>query len=135
MADLAAVQQALAPSDPGRLPASAQAHRLLADHLIPGSLRPTVERRVDDLIDYQSPRYAQSYLREVLSVLSLELAKAPRPNLPVTTAFAIGLYKLMAYKDEYEVARLHLDTYERAKLERQVRAGGRGCGSCSSLRC
>jgi indolepyruvate ferredoxin oxidoreductase len=125
VADPAAVRQALAPSDPGLPAASAPAQRLLADHLIPANLRPTVERRVGDLIDYQSLRYAQSYLREVVSVLAREQANAPSPELPVTTAFANGLYKLMAYKDEYEVARLHLDTSERAKLSDEFGPGAR----------
>ena len=47
---------------------------------------------------------------------ALALCEKEHPQLPVTSAFAHGLYKLMAYKDEYEVARLHLDTIERAKL-------------------
>ncbi len=125
VADPEAVRLALAPSDSGPAPAGAPALRLLADHLIPDVLRPTLERRVDDLIAYQSPRYAQSYLREVLSVLAVEQAKAPSPQLPVSAAFAVGLYKLMAYKDEFEVARLHLDTVERAKLRDEFGRGAR----------
>jgi indolepyruvate ferredoxin oxidoreductase len=35
---------------------------------------------------------------------------------PVAEAFARNLYKLMAYKDEYEVARLHLDAVEQARV-------------------
>ena len=120
-----AVRRALAPADRGPAPTGETARRLLSAHTIPGVLRPTLERRVDDLVDYQSPRYAGSYLGEVLSVLSVEQAKAPSPDLTVTTAFAVGLYKLMAYKDEYEVARLHLDSWERAKLDDEFGPGAR----------
>jgi indolepyruvate ferredoxin oxidoreductase len=35
----------------------------------------------------------------------------------IAEAYARGLYKLMAYKDEYEVARLHLDAADRARRE------------------
>ena len=40
-------------------------------------------------------------------------------------AVARNLFKLMAYKDEYEVARLHLDSFERAKLDRELGEGAR----------
>ncbi|HWD52744.1 MAG TPA: indolepyruvate ferredoxin oxidoreductase family protein [Acidimicrobiales bacterium] len=125
--DPTAVHRALAPAPTGSSPSSMgeAARRLLADHPVPDILRPVLERRVDDLVGYQSPGYAGSYLREVLSVLSAEQAGTPGPGLPVTTAFAVGLYKLMAYKDEYEVARLHLDAWERAKLDDEFGPGAR----------
>ncbi len=123
--DLAAVRRALSPADRRPSPTGEAAQRLLAGHVVPDSLRPTLERRVDDLIAYQSRRYADSYLRKVLAVLAVEQAKAPSPDLPVTAAFAVGLYKLMAYKDEYEVARLHLDAWERSKLNDEFGPGAR----------
>jgi indolepyruvate ferredoxin oxidoreductase len=74
-----------------------------------GELRRLLEIRVEDLVDYQNARYAQRYADDVMAVA----AKDER----IAEAYAKGLHKLMAYKDEYEVARLHLDAIERAKLE------------------
>jgi indolepyruvate ferredoxin oxidoreductase len=63
--------------------------------------------RIGELIDYQDVRYAAAYVDFVLAVAEREEARAPGRR-DVTHAVIRNLYKLMAYKDEYEVARLHL---------------------------
>ena len=63
--------------------------------------------RVGELIDYQDAPYAAEYVAFVLEVAARETAMAPG-RAEVTHAVIRYLYKLMAYKDEYEVARLHL---------------------------
>jgi len=63
--------------------------------------------RVGELIDYQNVRYPESYVDFVLSVAARERA-ALDGRSEITRAVIRHLYKLMAYKDEYEVARLHL---------------------------
>jgi indolepyruvate ferredoxin oxidoreductase len=123
--DPVAVRRVLASPDRGPLPAGQAARLLLGDRDIPDALRPVLEPRLDDLIAYQSTGYARGYLNHVLSVSAVEVAGAPSQQLPVTTAFAIGLHKLMAYKDEYEVARLHLDAMEQAKLSDEFGPGAR----------
>jgi indolepyruvate ferredoxin oxidoreductase len=66
-----------------------------------------IERRVAYLTDYQNAAYAQSYLRFVGKVQQAESALG---KTLLTETVARYLFKLMAYKDEYEVARLHTDT-------------------------
>ncbi len=61
--------------------------------------------RVPDLIDYQDAGYAQSYVDFVAQVRDAEAAVGSDTRL--SEAVARYLHKLMAYKDEYEVARLH----------------------------
>jgi indolepyruvate ferredoxin oxidoreductase len=63
--------------------------------------------RVGELIDYQDARYASAYVDFVLVVAAREAA-AGGGRTEIAHAVIRSLYKLMAYKDEYEVARLHL---------------------------
>jgi indolepyruvate ferredoxin oxidoreductase len=67
-----------------------------------------VERRVAFLTAYQSARYAARYRAAVERVKATEAAKAPG-QCGLAEAVARYLFKLMAYKDEYEVARLYTD--------------------------
>lgn len=61
-----------------------------------------------ELVAYQNERYAGRYEAFVEEVRQAEAALGGA-ELPLTEAVATYLYKLMAYKDEYEVARLALD--------------------------
>jgi indolepyruvate ferredoxin oxidoreductase len=73
------------------------------------SFAETVDRRVAFLTAYQSARYALRYLDWVEKVKTAEANKAPG-QCALSEAVARYLFKLMAYKDEYEVARLYTDT-------------------------
>ncbi len=80
------------------------------------SFEEVVERRVAFLTAYQSARYARRYRSWVDKVKAAEADKAPGKS-GLADAAARYLFKLMAYKDEYEVARLYTDP----SFERQVR--------------
>src|SRR5215470_4964437 len=67
-----------------------------------------VARRVDFLTAYQDAAYAGRYRDLVARVRATEVAKAPGKS-GLAEAVARYLFKLMAYKDEYEVARLYSD--------------------------
>src|SRR3954447_20914685 len=82
-----------------------------------GELRRLLEIRVADLVGYQSAAYARRYAGDVMAVAAVDPA--------VGEAYARGLHKLMAYKDEYEVARLHLDAVERAKVSAEFGEGAK----------
>jgi indolepyruvate ferredoxin oxidoreductase len=71
-------------------------------------LQRLLEVRVNDLVAYQGLRYAARYVDVVRTVAQRE-RKLGEAGQPVAEAVAWNLYKLMAYKDEYEVARLHLE--------------------------
>ena len=80
-----------------------------------------VQRRSDDLVAYQNAAYAAGYREAVARVREAEAGLDPR--LPLAAAVARNLYKLMAYKDEYEVARLSLDPQLTAAITAQFGAG------------
>ena len=76
---------------------------------LPDSILGIAERNAEDLIRYQNRRYAEEYASEVLRTYRAEQDASPGSEA-LTRAVANYLYKLMAYKDEYEVARLSLES-------------------------
>jgi len=70
--------------------------------------------RACDLVEYQNDSYAKEYTDFVEQVRVAESAAVG--TTIVTEAVARYLYRLMAYKDEYEVARLAVDPAFRSKL-------------------
>ena len=86
------------------------------DHLI--------RTRADDLTAYQDGAYARRYLDVVERVRAAEQDKTPG-SAALTEAVARYLYKLMAYKDEYEVARLSLEPVLEAGLTAEFGPGAR----------
>ncbi|WP_223166820.1 indolepyruvate ferredoxin oxidoreductase family protein [Nonomuraea sp. SYSU D8015] len=79
--------------------------------------------RVADLTGYQNADYARTYEEDVRRVTELAVERAgEEAGAAIALAYARGLHKLMAYKDEYEVARLHLDPAEQARREREFGA-------------
>jgi indolepyruvate ferredoxin oxidoreductase len=83
-------------------------------------LEKLIASRVDLLTQYQNAAYAAEYRDAVQRVRAAETAMvgAGKP-LPLTEAAARNLAKLMAYKDEYEVARLYTDPVFLDKLRAQ----------------
>jgi indolepyruvate ferredoxin oxidoreductase len=65
-----------------------------------------IAHRSKELTAYQDAAYAHRYVEQVEAV---RLAEAKLGSDALTRAVAVNLYKLMAYKDEYEVARLYTD--------------------------
>lgn len=80
-----------------------------------GSLENMVKKRVDFLTSYQNAAYAQKYVKLVEEVKAVEEQEIPG-SAALTAAVAKYYFKLMAYKDEYEVARL----YTNGDFERTV---------------
>jgi len=84
-------------------PATARApHRQLAK-----TLEETIARRVEHLTAYQDAAYAARYRQLVDRVRA---AEAPLGRSELTAAVARSYHKLLAIKDEYEVARLYTAT-------------------------
>lgn len=84
---------------------------------MPESLENVIATREALLAAYQSEAYARSY-RDVVERIR-EKEKLLNAKLPLTRAVAVNLAKLMAYKDEYEVARLYADPAYLDKLREQ----------------
>ena len=93
----------LAAADPDRLP-DIESPR---DEIKPRTLDDLINHRAEILIRYQNDAYAERYRNMVAVVRAAEEAAGLGEKL--TRAVATYGYKVMAYKDEYEVARLFTD--------------------------
>jgi len=105
--DPATVERIIAPKDAAAAPAP-----------VSESLDEMIQRRVEFLTAYQNTAYAQKYTMLVERVRKQEQHKA-KGLTGVTEAVARFYFKLMAYKDEYEVARLYADPAFMQKVKAQ----------------
>jgi indolepyruvate ferredoxin oxidoreductase len=78
------------------------------------TLETLVARRREFLTAYQNQAYAGTYAAFVERVRQ---AESPLGKTTLSEAVARNLFKLMAYKDEYEVARLHTETGFRERID------------------
>ena len=102
--DLGAVEGLAATGDEGLEPPA------------PKTLDEFVERRVADLTEWQNAAWAARYRGLVERVREAERGLGEGAGEALSGAVARFAYKLMAYKDEYEVARLYTDGAFRERL-------------------
>ncbi|MGN0065624.1 MAG: indolepyruvate ferredoxin oxidoreductase family protein [Nocardioides sp.] len=74
---------------------------------LPDEVHEAVAQRAADLVGYQGEPLARDYVARVVAVWQAE--RALGLGTALTRAVAVNLFKLTAYKDEYEVARLLTD--------------------------
>jgi indolepyruvate ferredoxin oxidoreductase len=98
-----------AAADPGLVEArAAPPSASPASHRISETLDELIDRRVTFLTGYQDAAYAARYRARIARVRAAETASLPG-GTALTEMVARALFKLMAYKDEYEVARLYTE--------------------------
>jgi indolepyruvate ferredoxin oxidoreductase len=78
-------------------------------HRLSETLDEVISRRITFLTSYQNAAYAARYAGRIDRLRAAETA-ALAGSTALTDAAARALFKLMAYKDEYEVARLYTDS-------------------------
>ena len=108
----------IAVHDPEKIASLLEPRQTTADLSGPTSLQDLVEHRQQELTRYQSRSYAKRYVRFVEKMRAAE-EKAVPGQTALTEAVARALFKLMAIKDEYEVARLYTDGRFKKQLAQQ----------------
>ena len=88
-----------------------------SETIAPMSLAALIHDRVKRLTDYHSAKFAARYLARVEALRKQD--PQPETDSSITRAYAEQLYRLMAIKDEYEVARLHSSPEFKAQLAAQ----------------
>jgi indolepyruvate ferredoxin oxidoreductase len=128
VADPAGFAQAVAATSavaPARPPTEPERRLIASVGAAPGSeLHRIVAARIPDLIEYQNAGYARRYADLVARVREAE-DRSVSAQGELSEAVAAFGYKLMAYKDEYEVARLLTDPRAEAAVRAEFGAGAR----------
>lgn len=108
--------------DPGKVLEMTGDHSTMLESKLPKTLDEVVNHRVALLSAYQDATYAQRYRILVEQVARVERERTPAKN---GLALAVANYyaKLLAYKDEYEVARLYSEPVFLEKLRDQFEGG------------
>ncbi len=123
VADPGAVERMIGGCDETLALAVAELDRVRCRRL-PDEVHELVARRLGDLREYGGGRLAERYLGELERIAALESERVPGGH-ELTESVARQLHRLLAYKDEYEVARLHLLPQERGRRERELGEGAR----------
>ena len=89
------------------------------------TLDDTIARRTEFLIGYQDEALSNKYSNLVERVREAEQALGSDEKAPLTEAVSRAYFKTLAYKDEYEVARLHTRPEFLAGLRKDYGAGAR----------
>lgn len=108
----------LAAVDAERVSAAAIPRAKPESQRLSASLEEIVARRAAFLTDYQDASYAKRYTDFVERVRTTENVKLPG-STALTEAVARAYFKLLAIKDEYEVARLYAESGFAAEVARQ----------------
>jgi indolepyruvate ferredoxin oxidoreductase len=90
----------------------------------PEPLGALIARRAADLAAYQDDAYADRF-REISRLAAEAGARAGDADRAFVRAVAVNAYRLMAYKDEYEIARLYADPAFKADLAKAFSATGK----------
>ncbi len=110
----------LAAANPVALEQAIGTRAQVVQFVAPQGLEQIIEHRSRLLADYQDEAYAARYAALVRAVEQKERAvEGAQSKLVLSRAVARNLYRVMAYKDEYEVARLHSDGALSAQIAAQ----------------
>jgi indolepyruvate ferredoxin oxidoreductase len=121
----AAVIAAASAAAPVNVPTGSEQRLISSVGAEPGSpLHRIVAVRIPDLVEYQNVDYARRYADLVARAREAEIRSVPEKT-ELSEAVAEFGYKLMAYKDEYEVARLLVDPQAEAAVRAEFGEGAR----------